>query len=579
MKRKPARVLLLLAFASLFPGGTAFAAALTRHPSLWLVTTHSILIAWQTDVPTPGKVLYGTTPDLGAEQADTAGTTTDHAVTLTGLTPATRYYYKVLADPDTLTAGDDTLHTAPDGPGPFRFVAFGDCGVDDPNQYAVAARIDSLNPDLGIVLGDVIYEAGEAQNFTPRYFTPYRPIIRRSVWYPVVGNHDIATSNGQPFLDAFHLPTNSVDGTEKYYSWDYGNAHFVALDGNQVFNGAMYDWADADLAATAQRWKIVYFHQPMYSDPGVHGSDLNLRFYLEPIFMAHHVDLVLQGHNHYYSRSYPIANGVAVDTAQGSSYQNPGGVIYVVAGGGGRALYATTNTDPLIRSAFSVFHTVAVDVVGDSLYVQAVEPDGTVFDSFSVVKSFTTGVLVVDFIASGEDGGIRLRWRASGAGPGQTFRLYRGVTESTATERLNGGEPVPGGPEYSYLDSAAEPGRTYTYRIAARDAEGHETWVASTQGTARGRIRFSMGRPRPNPFDRRTEVAFTLPGASGVRVTITDVHGRRVRGLVSGVLDAGAHAASWDGRDDAGRKVAAGIYFITLEAGTDAIRSRLVLLR
>jgi hypothetical protein len=268
-----------------------------------------------------------------------------------------------------------------------------------------------------------------------------------------------------------------------------------------------------------------------------------------------------------------------VDTAQGSSYQNPGGVIYVVAGGGGRALYATTNTDPLIRSAFSVFHTVAVDVVGDSLYVQAVEPDGTVFDSFSVVKSFTTGVLVVDFIASGEDGGIRLRWRASGAGPGQTFRLYRGVTESTATERLNGGEPVPGGPEYSYLDSAAEPGRTYTYRIAARDAEGHETWVASTQGTARGPIRLSMGRPRPNPFDRRTEVAFTLPGASGVRVTITDVHGRRVRGLVSGVLDAGAHAASWDGRDDAGRKVAAGIYFITLEAGTDAIRSRLVLLR
>src|SRR6185295_1370784 len=371
MKHSPAVLLLLLLLTSRAP-----AATLTRHPSLWKVTTTSILIAWQTDVATPGKVLYGTTPALGTEAADAV--TANHAVTLTGLAPGTRYWYRIVADPDTLTAGDDTLHTAPSGFTPFRFVAFGDCGVDDPNQYAVAARIDALNPDLGIVLGDVIYEAGEAANFTPKYFTPYRPILRRSVWYPVVGNHDIGTANGQPFLDAFYLPTNSQDGTEKYYSWDYGGAHFVAVDGNQVFNGAMYDWLEADLAATTKPWKIVYFHQPMYSDPGVHGSDLNLRFYLEPIFVAHKVDLVFQGHNHYYSRSYPIRNGVAVDTAQGQSYENPGGVIYVVAGGGGRVLYETTNTDPLIRSAFSVFHTACVDVMGDSVYVQAVEPDGTV---------------------------------------------------------------------------------------------------------------------------------------------------------------------------------------------------------
>jgi len=314
-----------------------------------------------------GKVLYRTTSGSFSEVADSA-TGTAHSVTLTGLAPATQYIYRVVID-DISVLGEWTFHTAPPAAAPFRFVAFGDCGVADANQYAVAARVDSLNPDLGLILGDVIYEGGEAANFTPRYFTPYSSIISRAVFYPVVGNHDIVTANGQPFLDAFYLPTNSKNGSEKFYSFDYGNAHFVAIDGNDKYNSEMYDWIEEDLAATTKRWRIVYFHQPMYTDPSSHLSDLDLQFYLEPIFMNHKVDLVLQGHNHNYCRTYPIANGAAVDTAQGSSYRNPGGIIYVVAGGGGRGLYPFIGHDPVIRSAFSVFHTLAVDVAGDSLYV------------------------------------------------------------------------------------------------------------------------------------------------------------------------------------------------------------------
>lgn len=570
--------LLLLALTSLVATGDASAATLTRHPSLWQVTTNSILVAWQTDAPTSGRVLYGTTPAMGAEATDGVAAT-DHAVTLTGLDPATRYFYKIVADGDSLTPGDDTLHTAPAGPAPFRFVAFGDCGVGDANQYAVAARIDSLNPDLGLVLGDVIYEAGEAANFTPRYFTPYRPILRRSVWYPVVGNHDVATLNGQPFLDAFYLPTNSKDLTEKYYSFDYGNAHFVAIDGNQTFNTDMYDWVEADLAATSQRWKFAYFHQPIYSNTSTHGSDLTLRSYLEPIFVAHQVDMVFAGHNHYYSRSYPIRNGVAVDTAQGAGYRDPGGTIYIVAGGGGRSLYAVDPNDALTRSSFSVFHTVAVDVHGDSLYVQAILPDGTVFDSLSLVKSAPTAVLVADFVASGEKDGIRLTWRALGTPAALGFRLYRGATAAGVTERLNNGDPIQGGPTYSYLDRDVVPERTYTYRIAAVDAAGHEEWMGSVQATAGGSVFFSARRPWPNPFDRQAEFSFTLPRASGVRLTISDVHGRRVRELISGNLPAGEHRTRWDGKDGQGRRAATGIYFATLEAGGTVVRARLTLLR
>ncbi|HMI30863.1 MAG TPA: metallophosphoesterase [Candidatus Limnocylindrales bacterium] len=578
MKNLATPVVLLLALGAALPAGRAGATVLTRHPSLWKVTTSSILIAWQTDVAVPGKVLYGLTPALGSEATDGL-TTTNHGVTLTGLASLTRYYYRIVAGPDTLTAGDDTLHTAPPGPAPFRFVAFGDCGVDDANQYAVAARVDALNPDLGLVLGDVIYEVGEAVNFTPRYFTPYRPIIRRSVWYPVVGNHDIATANGQPFMDAFYLPTNSMDGTEKYYSFDYGNAHFVALDGNQTFNADMYTWVEADLAATTKPWKFVYFHQPMYSDPGVHGSDLNLRFYLEPIFVNHRVDLVFQGHNHYYSRSYPIANGVAVDTAQGSSYRDPAGVIYLVAGGGGRGLYAVTGTDPLIRSAFSVFHTLAVDVVGDSVSVQAVLPNGTVFDSFSIVKSIATAVEVVNFTASSEKEGIRLRWRATGTSDARGFNLYRGISEASAIQRINDAGPIVGGPDYSFLDRDVQPDRAYFYKIAALDDSGHETWLGTAQAIAGRPVLLSVRRPRPNPFDRQAELTFTLPRPARVHLTINDVRGRRVRELLSQYLPAGEHGARWDGRDDRGRRAASGIYFATLEADGIVLKSRLALLR
>jgi hypothetical protein len=217
-----------------------------------------------------------------------------------------------------------------------------------------------------------------------------------------------------------------------------------------------------------------------------------------------------------------------------------------------------------------------VDVVGDSVYVQGVEPDGNVFDSFSIVKSIPTAVEITAFTASSEPEGIRLRWSASGAGLG--FRIYRGPSEPQATYALNHGDPVLGGPDYSYLDRDAEPGRSYVYRIAALDASGHETWIASAQAT-RDAPRLGLRAPRPNPFERTASFSFTLPRSAQVRLTVTDIHGRRVRSLVSGDFPAGDHAAVWNGRDDRGREAASGIYFLTMEAGTSVVRTRVALLR
>src|SRR5439155_1050030 len=201
---------------------------------------------------------------------------TRHSVGLSGLTPPSKYYSRYITGTDTHTDGSDCFRTAPATTEPFRFVAFGDIGRATPEQIQLAARIDSLNADLGILTGDIIYEGGEAANFTPQYFDIYRKTIARIPFYSCLGNHDVVTANGQPYLDAFYFPTAN-SGTERYYSFDYSNAHFASIEvtlENVAPNSAMLAWLSSDLAATNKQWKIVFFHVAMYSNLGAHGVDV-----------------------------------------------------------------------------------------------------------------------------------------------------------------------------------------------------------------------------------------------------------------------------------------------------------------
>ena len=106
---------------------------------------------------------------------------------------------------------------------------------------------------------------------------------------------------------------------ELYYSFDWGNVHFVGLD-TELTGPEQAAWLDADLAATDKPWKIVFGHKPPYSS-GEHGSDGAFRNHFVPLIEKHGVQLVLNGHEHDYERTRPIEN-----------------VTYVVTGGGGRHL-------------------------------------------------------------------------------------------------------------------------------------------------------------------------------------------------------------------------------------------------
>lgn len=574
-----AQVFLVLLVAS--SASPASAVTLTRPPSVWLQTPTSILIAWRTDALSTGKVLYGPTPGLGSE-ASHAGTSTDHPVALTGLDPGTAYYYRIVSGTDSLSDGSDSFRTAPGSTVPFRFLAFGDLGRATPEQIEIAARIDSLNADLAILTGDIIYESGEAANFTPQYFNIYRPTVARIPFYSSLGNHDVVTASGQPYLDAFYLPSNGTAGTERYYSFDYANAHFVALEvtvENATPSAAMRSWLDADLAVTTQKWKFVFFHVPMYSNLGTHGDDPTIRAALEPIFQARGVDVVFQGHNHFYTRTFPILGGAPVNTSQEPNYVNPNAPIYIVTGGAGRALYALTPLTSYEAYSASTFHTTVIDVADNALALGAVGRNGTVFDSMTLTKDGTTAVALTEYRSESDPSGVILRWRVSGGSEVVGFHVYRGPAASAVSGRLTA-SLLAGGPTYEYLDSTAEAGRDYYYALGAVDSRGMEERVGLVMGRRSGPFRFAAERPRPNPSDGDAEIRFTLDQNSPIRITIYNVAGRAVRVIDSpGSLGPGAHAIQWDGMDRVGRSVPAGIYFARIESLERALTARLLRLR
>jgi acid phosphatase type 7 len=341
-----------------------------RGPYVQAVTTTSAIICWLSKEPGVGAVRYGKVPDLGREGIDRR-IGKRHAVALVGLDPGSTYLYRVEDVDGSSQTG--SFRTAPVGEDSgFSFAVVGDSGSGGKGQLAVAKLLGRLAPDLILHTGDVVYPAGEERHYDRRFFAPYGELIKDVPVFPVLGNHDVRKGNGAAFLENFHPPLASPDSTKRYYSFDWGNAHFVALD-SELYHGdrgssskEQKAFLERDLATTRKRWKVVFLHRSPHGSSR-HGGDDKVRYDLEPVFARHGVDLVFAGHDHVYERTVPTR-----------------GVTYVVSGGGGRRLYPA-GKGRLTACSKSIHHAVLVHVDGEYLSLEATESDGTVFDRFSPV--------------------------------------------------------------------------------------------------------------------------------------------------------------------------------------------------
>jgi hypothetical protein len=490
------------------------AIAVTRGPYLQSMTPGSVVVRWRTNAPTNSRVAVGASPGSFTSVADLSALTTEHEVTLTGLTPNTTYYYAVGSTTGPL-AGGDANHRFVTAPmaghaKPTRVWVIGDSGTANASAAAVRdaylAYTGARGTDVWLMLGDNAYQDGTDPEYQAAVFDMYPTLLRQTPLWPTLGNHDGHTANSStqsgPYYDIFTLPTQAEaggisSGTEAYYSFDYGNIHFISLESFETDrspSGPMLTWVRADLALTTQPWIIAFWHHPPYSK-GSHDSDVDIelremRQNALPILEAAGVDLVLSGHSHSYERSFLIdghygssstltaamkknagsgrlegTGGYAKITPVHGAYE---GAVYAVAGSSGQASGGALN-HPAMFISLNSLGSLVLDIDGNRLDAAFIDASGVRRDYFTLVKG-VAGTAPVGpsglSAGAGSSSQINLAWTDT-SGNETGFRIERASAGGAFTAVANVGANVT-----TFSNTGLAAGTTYQYRVIASNAYG-----------------------------------------------------------------------------------------------------------
>jgi acid phosphatase type 7 len=507
--------------------GSDSSASVTRGPYLQIGTPNSTVVRWRTNIATDSRVSYGTTQGSLPTNADNATQTTEHEVVLSNLSPATKYFYSVGSTTQTL-AGNDSSYFFVTSPAagtasPTRIWILGDSGTANANAQAVRNAYlnftGSTHTNLWLMLGDNAYETGTDSEYQAAVFDMYPTTLRQSVLWPTIGNHDTAQSTNPPaslpYFSMFTLPANAqaggmASGTEKYYSFDYANIHFICLDSmtsDRSVNGPMATWLRADLASSTRQWTIAFWHHPPYSK-GSHDSDtesflVEMRQNFLPILEEAGVDLVLAGHSHSYERSYLIdghygvsstfTNAMKKDGGSGrpdgtGAYSKPTlgpgiheGAVYAVAGSSGQASGGLLN-HPAMFISLNNLGSMVLDINGNTLDAKFLRENGEVWDYFRIVKGTVAPVtpaaptnLAATTVSSSQ---INLSW-TDNSGNESGFRIERCKT-ANCTNFVQVAQVAAN--VTTFADAGLTKNTAYNYRVRAFNGGGNSAYSNTASG-------------------------------------------------------------------------------------------------
>ena len=247
-----------------------------------------------------------------------------------------------------------------------RFAVIGDSGTGEREQYEVAKEMEIYRQKVGfdfvIMLGDNIYGGHRPKDFAEKFEQPYKPLLDAGVkFYASLGNHD------DPNDERLYKPFNM--GGERYYTFQKGDVSFLVLDSNYM-DPAQLDWLEQSLHNSKAKWKICYFHHPLYSDGKYHGPDLDLRTQVLPIFKRNGVNAVFSGHEHVYERLKP-----------------EDGIHYFILGNSAKLMTHDFRSKQDMEVGVDTERAfMIVEIAGDTLYFQTISRTGQTIDSGTVAR-------------------------------------------------------------------------------------------------------------------------------------------------------------------------------------------------
>ncbi|AZV55602.1 metallophosphoesterase family protein [Clostridium sp. AWRP] len=372
-------------------------------------------ITWRTSTNvTKGLVQYknlatGETKTLNATKQDFSTSSTDintgcmnlFSATLENLTPGTKYSYMVGDGQNWSTK--NTFKTEASKEDDVKFIVFGDSQSGNAavpnyapwNKTVQNAYSKNKDADFMINVGDLV-EKGQDYRHWNNWFDAAKGVIDNLPEMPVQGNHETYNAVGwnstkpKYFTSQFKVPMNGPNGFKgQVYSYDYGNVHFVMLDSqedeespnNDEFLKKQAAWLDSDLTSNKKPWTIVSFHKTPYYNKASRAN-ITLKNIISPVLERHHVDVVINGHDHAMSRTFPINNGKYY-----TNYSK--GTVYYVTGRSGAKYYPDLSSkvwdafffDPQDMPCYEV-----ADVKGNVLAINTYKQDGTLVDSFIIDK-------------------------------------------------------------------------------------------------------------------------------------------------------------------------------------------------
>lgn len=493
---------------------------LIRGPYLQSGTGGSMKIRWRTDAAADSIVRYGTSQDSLILTASDPMPKTEHEVTLTGLSSRTRYDYSIGSSAGVLE-GDDGSHyfvTAPaDGQaGRYRVWVLGDAGTADAGAQAVKDAYLGFTggryTDLMLMLGDNAYNHGTDYEFQRALFDVYPEILRQTPIWSTLGNHDTGQLSDPPaelpYFDIFNFPTEGEAGgfpsrTERYYSFDYGNVHFISLDSMtsaRTPGSLMLTWLESDLSRNTKPWVIAFWHHSPYSK-GSHYSDdevemSEMRNYAVPILERYGVDLVLGGHSHSYERSFFIDGhydfswtftesmkkipGSGREDSVGGPYWKSAlssnlpheGAVYTVLGTSGKSSDGRFDHPAMFLSG-NTLGSLVLDFDNDRLDVRFLTSAGVIGDYFTIRKGNPPPVSAPNApsnptVTGVTKNSVALSWTDNSSNEAG-FEIHR-CTGSKCTNFVKVASVA--ADRVTFTDTGLAPATTYSYRIRGFNSAG-----------------------------------------------------------------------------------------------------------